>query len=37
MDYCDVKEDPANHSITGLSRCEKASAVLSVKVLAVAA
>lgn len=37
MDYCDGKKDPANHSITtGLSRCEKASAVLSVKVLAVA-
>lgn len=37
MDYCDGKEDLVNHSITtALSRCEKASAVLPVKILAVA-
>lgn len=38
MDYYDGKEDRVNDSITaGLSTCEKASAVLSARVLAIAA
>lgn len=32
MVYCDDKEDTVNHSMTtGLSRCENASVILSVK------